>query len=142
MPSATSNGAGGPVLDVDRVSAEAESLLRRALDDVKRGSTYKQLGWGATAGWVTGYLGMKVGKLAAMTLGGSLLVMQVANHKGYIKVNWKKVNNDIREISEKVQDDVKTAAPGAAGEVKKFASENKYVAAGFAGGFLIGLSCS
>ena len=69
------------------------------------------------AGRVTGYLGMKVGKMAAMTLGGSLLVMQVANHKGYINVNWAKVNNDIREISEKVQDDVKSAAPGAAGEV-------------------------
>ena len=60
-----------------------------------------------------------MGKLAAMTLGGSLLVMQIANHKGYIKVNWKKVNNDIREISEKVQDDVKSAAPGAAGEVSR-----------------------
>ncbi|XP_043217366.1 FUN14 domain-containing protein 1-like [Amphibalanus amphitrite] len=140
MPSAT-NGRGAG-LDVDKVAEEAESMFRRALDDVKSGSTYKQLGWGAAAGWVTGYLGMKVGKLAAMTLGGSLLVMQVANHKGYINVNWAKVNHDIREISEKVQDDVKSAAPGAAGEVKKFALENKYVAAGFTGGFLIGLSCS
>lgn len=136
MPSAT-NG-----LDVDRVADEAKTLFRRALDDVKRGSTYKQLGVGATAGWVTGYLGMKVGKMAAMSLGGTLLVMQVANHKGYINVNWAKVNNDIREISDNLQDDVKAAAPGAAGEVKKFANENKYVAAGFAGGFLIGLSCS
>ena len=48
MPSATN---GRPHLDVDKVAEEAESMFRRALDDVKRGSTYKQLGWGAAAGW-------------------------------------------------------------------------------------------
>ncbi|XP_037068057.1 FUN14 domain-containing protein 1-like [Pollicipes pollicipes] len=143
MPSATNGGTGDAnIVDLDRAAAEAESLLRRALRDVKQGSTYKQLGVGAAAGWITGYLGMKVGKLAAMTLGGSMLVMQIASHKGYIRVNWKKVNNDLQQISERVQDDVQKTAPGAVGEVKKFANENKYVAAGFTGGFLIGLSCS
>jgi len=144
MPSVNGNAAGdGPSAElVEKIAEEAETLLRRALNDVKRGSTYKQLGVGAAAGWVTGYLGMKVGKLAAMTLGGSLLLMQVAAHKGYVKVNWKKVNGDLQRIGEKVQDDVQKAAPGALGEVKKFATDNKYVAAGFTGGFLIGMSCS
>lgn len=35
---------------------------------------------------VVGYLSMKVGKVAATVVGGSMIIMQLAAHKGYIKV--------------------------------------------------------
>ena len=33
----------------------------------------------------------QVGKMAAATVGGSLILLQIAHHKGYIKVDWNKV---------------------------------------------------
>lgn len=34
---------------------------------------------------------MKIGKMAAVTVGGSIILLQLANHKGYININWDKV---------------------------------------------------
>ena len=48
----------------------------------------KQLAVGATAGWLAGYLTMKVGKAAATMVGGSLLVLQIAHHKGKRFTLW------------------------------------------------------
>ena len=36
----------------------------------------------------------QVGKMAAATVGGSLILLQIAHHKGYIKVDWNKVRPD------------------------------------------------
>lgn len=40
---------------------------------------------------VTGFLMMKIGKMAAVTVGGSIILLQWANHKGYVNINWDKV---------------------------------------------------
>ena len=41
---------------------------------------------GGSAGWLAGYMTMKLGKMAATAVGGTLLLLQIAHHKGYIKV--------------------------------------------------------
>ena len=41
---------------------------------------------GGSVGWLAGYVTMKVGKMAATAIGGSLLLLQIAHHKGYVKV--------------------------------------------------------
>ena len=41
---------------------------------------------GGVAGWLAGYTTMKLGKMAATAIGGTLLILQIAHHKGYIKV--------------------------------------------------------
>ena len=33
---------------------------------------------------------MKAGKMAATAIGGTLLLLQIAHHKGYIKVNTRR----------------------------------------------------
>lgn len=38
---------------------------------------------------------MKIGKTIATAVGGSLILLQIANHKGYINVNWSKMNKDL-----------------------------------------------
>lgn len=38
---------------------------------------------------------MKIGKTVATALGGSLILIQIASHKGYININWSKVNKDL-----------------------------------------------
>lgn len=51
--------------------------FRRAVKDLSRAPAPKQIGVGAAVGWVTGYATMKVGKMAATAVGGSLLLLQV-----------------------------------------------------------------
>ena len=48
---------------------------------------------GATVGWVAGYITMKVGKAAATMIGGSLLVLQIAHHKGMFNVKLSFVSD-------------------------------------------------
>jgi len=82
---------------------------------------------------------MKVGKVAATAIGGGILLFQFANHKGYINVNWNRLNRDVEKISKKIQ----TEAGGKkdwADKIRNVANENSYTAVGFVGGFLIGLA--
>lgn len=45
---------------------------------------------------------MKVGKTVATAVGGSLILLQIATHKGYININWSKVNKDLEGASKKL----------------------------------------
>ncbi len=45
---------------------------------------------------------MKIGKTVATAVGGSLILLQIANHKGYINVNWSKVNKDLEGATKKL----------------------------------------
>jgi hypothetical protein len=44
---------------------------------------------------------MKVGKIIAVVVGGSIILLQVANHQGYIKVNWNKIYKQVEKVEEK-----------------------------------------
>lgn len=39
----------------------------------------------------TGYVTLKVGKTAALALGGGIILLQIAQQKGYITIDWNKV---------------------------------------------------
>ena len=57
-------------IDLER---DSENAVKRIL----KAPAPKQLAVGAGAGWLVGYLTMKVGKAAATAVGGSLLLLQV-----------------------------------------------------------------
>ncbi|CAG9828246.1 unnamed protein product [Diabrotica balteata] len=82
----------------------AKSAIKRFIGDVSKSSASKQIILGASSGWVTGFLSMRVGKTAAMALGGGIILLQIANEKGYIKVNWDKVNRNIDQVADKVEE--------------------------------------
>ena len=65
---------------------DIEGVIARVLDDLSKAPVPKQIGVGGAAGWAAGYLTMKAGKMAATAVGGTLLLLQIAHHKGYIKV--------------------------------------------------------
>ena len=48
-------------------------MCKKAVKDLSKAPAPKQIGVGAVAGWATGYITMKVGKMAATAVGGSLL---------------------------------------------------------------------
>ena len=60
--------------------------MGRILSDLSKAPVPKQIAVGGAAGWTAGYLTMKAGKMAATAIGGTLILLQIAHHKGYIKV--------------------------------------------------------
>ena len=75
------------ISDLEVFRRENQSTVGKIMDDLGKASVPKQLAVGGAAGWVSGYLTMKAGKMAATAVGGTLLLLQIAHHKGYIKVN-------------------------------------------------------
>jgi len=84
---------------------------------------------------------MKIGKTVATAVGGSLILLQLAHHKGYISVNWSKVNKDLEGASNKLaKSGNDPAMPKFLNKVQQVIVNDAYFSCGFAGGFLIGLA--
>uniref|UniRef100_K3WWZ6 EF-hand domain-containing protein n=1 Tax=Globisporangium ultimum (strain ATCC 200006 / CBS 805.95 / DAOM BR144) TaxID=431595 RepID=K3WWZ6_GLOUD len=99
---------------------------------------------GGGLGFCSGYALKQVGKVAAITIGGLFLLAQIASSKGYININWKKVEKDV----------ITAVDPDGDGKITKndfkiwlnqllsMLKHNLPSSAGFTGGFVLGLSCS
>lgn len=59
----------------------------------------------------TGVVTMKVGKVAACAIGGGIILMQIAAHQGYIKINWDKIMRKAEKISDKVEEKITGEGP-------------------------------
>lgn len=131
------------VLDVRGTAADTMTWVQRFVHDLTREPVAKQVAVGGVSGWVVGYLSMKVGKVAATVVGGSLLVMQLAAHKGYIKVDWNRVNRDLESNARKLKREMESNVnPRMADEAVRFARENIVLATSFGGGVLLGIASS
>ncbi|KAB0392067.1 hypothetical protein E2I00_017200, partial [Balaenoptera physalus] len=62
-----------------------------------------QLLIGGVTGWCTGFIFQKVGRLAATALGGGFFLLQLANHTGYIRVDWRRVEKDVQKAREQLR---------------------------------------
>ena len=69
---------------------EDQGTVARVMEDLSRAPAPKQMAVGGAAGWAAGYVTMKAGKMAATAIGGTLILLQIAHHKGYIKVKTVK----------------------------------------------------
>lgn len=46
---------------------------------------------------------MKVGKWALVTAGTGLILLQLASHQGYVNVNWKRINNEVKKAAKNLE---------------------------------------
>nr|XP_048719594.1 FUN14 domain-containing protein 2 [Caretta caretta] len=104
-----------------------------------------QLVIGGVTGWCTGFIFQKVGKLAATAVGGGFFLLQIANHTGYIKVDWKLVEQDVSKAKEQLKfhssgSKLTPKVKSRVDEVITFLKKNVILTGGFAGGFLLGMS--
>lgn len=53
---------------------------------------------------VTGFASAKVGRLAAFTIGGAIILLEVANEQGIIKIDWSRLYRKVDQASDKVQE--------------------------------------
>jgi FUN14 domain-containing protein 1 len=116
--------------------------ISKMFEDISKQSAAKQLTVGAVTGFCSGFVCTKVGKIAAMSIGGSLLILQFASHQGYVKVNWTKLNRHMDEAKEKLEKNARKKLPPLVEEAQRFIEENILLATGFAGGFLLGIASS
>uniref|UniRef100_A0A0K2V452 FUN14 domain-containing protein 1 n=1 Tax=Lepeophtheirus salmonis TaxID=72036 RepID=A0A0K2V452_LEPSM len=129
--------------DIVSVDEEANrGMIRNFMTSLKKSSAPKQLAVGAGIGWCAGYLTMKVGKMAATAVGGSLLILQIAHYKGYIHVDWNKMTDDTSTLADVVKDKLRIKSKSGIEKFQDYASKNVYVAGGFTGGFFLGIASS
>lgn len=62
---------------------------------------------------------MKVGKVAAVAVGGGIILLQVANHNGYVKINWDKVFKQVDEVGDKIETTASKKGPNIIDKVFK-----------------------
>uniref|UniRef100_A0A2I3FW35 FUN14 domain-containing protein 2 n=1 Tax=Nomascus leucogenys TaxID=61853 RepID=A0A2I3FW35_NOMLE len=107
-------------------------------------SVATQLFIGGVSGWCTGFIFQKVGKLAATAVGGGFFLFQLANHTGYIKVDWQRVEKDMKKAKEQLKirksNQIPIEVRSKAEEVVSFVKKNVPVTGGFFGGFLLGMA--
>ncbi|XP_012693033.2 FUN14 domain-containing protein 1 isoform X1 [Clupea harengus] len=106
-------------------------------------SVATQIMMGGVTGWCAGYLFQRVGKIAATAVGGGFLLLQIANHSGYVQVDWKKVEKDVNKAKKHLKKRANKAAPELNSfieESSEFVKRNIVLSSGFVGGFLLGLA--
>lgn len=104
----------------NNVEKEAKSFVDKMLGEVSKTDATKQLVLGAASGWVTGLLAMRMGKVAAISVGGGIILLQCAHKSGYIKVNWDKVNKKMDKVADKVEERISGEGPSWTSKVERF----------------------
>lgn len=69
---------------------------------------------------VTGFASAKVGRLAAFTIGGAIILLEVANEQGIIKIDWSRLYRKVDEAGDKVQKTITGEGPKWAEKVNKY----------------------
>lgn len=54
---------------------------------------------------------MKIGKLAAVGIGGGVILLHIASQKGYIDINWDKINKRVDKITDKIEKETTGKSP-------------------------------
>ncbi|XP_021379239.1 FUN14 domain-containing protein 1-like isoform X1 [Mizuhopecten yessoensis] len=127
------------VLDLDAIR-RGNSWIQSVFGDISRQSAAKQVAIGGATGWISGYLFVKVGKIAAATLGTTIILVQIAQYKGYIKIDWKKVQKEMNLAKNQMSKEISKKYPHYSQNMQTFFKQNIFLGTGFAGGFLIGMA--
>lgn len=60
---------------------------------------------------VTGFASAKVGRMAAFTIGGAIILLELANEQGIIKIDWNRLTRKADQVGDKVQKAVTGEGP-------------------------------
>lgn len=60
---------------------------------------------------------MKVGKIVAVSVGGSIILLQIAANEGYIRIDWDKLTKKANKLADKAEEAVTGEGPSWADKV-------------------------
>lgn len=95
----------------------------------------QETGLGFFGGLFVGFICRKVGKMAFTTIGGGITCISLLGQLGYVKVDWKKVNQDYNILKQRHPDIDISKYP-----IKEIIKENLPLASGVAGGTFIAIA--
>jgi FUN14 domain-containing protein 1 len=61
---------------------------------------------------------MKVGKLVAVSVGGSIILLQIASNEGYITIDWSKITKRANKLADKAEEAITGEGPSWADKVR------------------------
>ncbi|KTF96884.1 hypothetical protein cypCar_00000755, partial [Cyprinus carpio] len=107
--------------------------------------------WSRVFGNSTGPIAEKYSVASQIMMGGVtgwgkkifLFSFQIANHSGYVQVDWRKVEKDVNKAKKHLKKNANKAAPELSSfieESTEFVKRNIVISGGFVGGFLLGLA--
>lgn len=102
------------------IAKDAKGIIDKILGDVSTTSATKQIMIGTASGWATGFMTMKVGKVAAFALGGGIIMLQIAANQGYIKINWDKIQKKADKLTDKVEEKLTGEGPKLMDKMERF----------------------
>ncbi|KAJ0182555.1 hypothetical protein K1T71_001924 [Dendrolimus kikuchii] len=106
--------------DAKKIVDDAKNFIEKAIGDIGKTSATKQLILGTASGWITGFISMKIGKIAAVGLGGGVILLHIASQKGYIDINWDKINKKVDKITDKIEKEATGRSPDWFEKVERF----------------------
>ncbi|CAH8649518.1 unnamed protein product [Heterobilharzia americana] len=106
--------------------------VQDTLNSIKSRPHRQQVCIGVGSGLIAGYIFAKIGRAAALLLGGSLIALQCAVQQDVIHINWRKVG--------RAGDQLKSSTPILGDKIMKTIDENRVFFGSFGGGFLIAVS--
>lgn len=95
---------------------------------------------GSSSGWITGFTLIKFGRYAGFSMGASILLLQLGHHYGYINIDWKTVNRDLKKAKKEVEKQASNHMPDLNNRIQECIKNNAITATTFVGGFLLGAS--
>ena len=126
--------------DFEVLDLTDKNFIEKIMADLTKAGATKQLAVGAGTGWATGWIAGKLGRVIALTVGGTLLIAQYANYKGYISINWGKLERTTKKKLRKLEAESGSSLSSVVNQLSDFVADNVFLAGGFAGGFLIGIA--
>ncbi|XP_037919294.1 FUN14 domain-containing protein 2 isoform X1 [Hermetia illucens] len=95
---------------VDRLMEEAarddRNWFQKMFVDISGKAATTQICIGATTGWITGFALVKIGKMAALAIGGTIVFLEIANENGIVKIDWGKVEKEVDKVTDRVEEAV------------------------------------
>lgn len=67
---------------------------------------------------------MKVGKVVAITVGGSIILLQIASNEGYITIDWNKITKKANKLADKAEEKITGEGPSWADKVSNLVTLN------------------
>lgn len=106
--------------DAEKIIDDAKSFLDKALSDIGTTTATKQFLLGSTTGWLAGFAAMRFGHIVGLGLGGGAFMLHYANEKGYIDINWDKINKKVDKLADKIEKEATGKSPGWVDKMERF----------------------
>lgn len=122
------------------LSPRQPGWIDQALTEMEKATPAKQLLVGGISGWVSGYVCGKVGRIAAVAVGGSIILLQIAHYQGFIQINWNRLERRLEDTRRHLNEQTFDNLPFVVEYLREFARRHFLLTGSFFAGFLVGMT--